>query len=365
MKLKKVAVLMFVGLGMLGLLWATTSATLASYKNDPVRTWFVGLSFDGLEASAADEVYEGWIIVDGQPVSTGTFTVADDGALSQYNFAFEARRSQIGAFVLTIEPVPDNDPAPSDVHVLAGDFARRYAELTTDHPAVSEEYQGKDISGTAVIYKAIRYEVTIENLTPGQPFSPPVVATHRRSANLFRMGRLASPEIEAIAEDGDASGAAALLRGWAQTADVVSLGVPLTPNGSTAGGFSDTITFEILARPGDRLSLATMLICTNDGFAGLDRAKLPRHGSRSFYAKGYDAGTEMNTELSQDIVDPCSGIGPAPLNGDPNGNEDALVDSDPHMPIRRHAGIQGNGDLTEAHDWDGPAAKVTVTRLGN
>lgn len=72
MKMKKFAVLLFVGIGMLGLLWATTSATLASYKNDRVRTWFVGLSFDGLEELAADEVYEGWIIVDGQPVSTGT-----------------------------------------------------------------------------------------------------------------------------------------------------------------------------------------------------------------------------------------------------------------------------------------------------
>lgn len=365
MKWKKVSVMMFGIAGLLGLLWATTSATLASYKNDPVRTWFVGLDIDGLKDVGDGYVYEGWIIVDGQPVSSGTFTVGDDGALSQQNFAFEARRSQIGAFVLTIEPSPDSDPAPSDVHVLAGDFHGRYAKLSTYHPAVSPEFQGKDISGTAVIYKAIRYEVTIENLTPGQPFSPPVVATHRRSANLFRMGHQASPEIEAIAEDGDASSAAALLRSLTQTSDVVSLGVPLTPHGSDAGGFSDTVTFDILARPGDRLSLATMLICTNDGFAGLDRAKLPRHGSNSFYAKGYDAGTEMNTELSQDIVDPCSGIGPIPLNGDPNGNEDALVDSDPHMPIRRHAGIQGSGDLTAAHDWDGPAAKVTVTRIDN
>ncbi len=365
MKLKKFDLLLFAGISVLVLLLATTAAALASYKNGPVRTWFVGLFIEGLEELPADKVYEGWVIVDGQPVSTGTFTVDEDGALSQYNFSFEARRSQIDAFVLTIEPVPDNDPAPSDDHVLAGDFHRRYAQLTTNHPAVSEEYRDEDIFGIAVFYKALRYEVTIENLTPGQPLSPPVAATHRRSANLFRMGRPASPEIEAIAEDGDASGAAALLRGWAQTADVVSLGAPLTPHGSDAGGFSDSVTFEILARPGDRLSLAAMLICTNDGFVGLDRARLPRHGSRSFYAKGYDAGTEMNTELSQDIVDPCSGIGPAPLNGDPNGNEDALVDSDPHMPIRRHAGIQGNGDLTAAHDWDGPVAKVTVTRVDN
>ena len=47
------------------------------------------------------------------------------------------------------------------------------------------------------------YKVTIENLTSGQPFSPPVVATHRSNVRMFRVGRLASPELEAIAEDGN------------------------------------------------------------------------------------------------------------------------------------------------------------------
>jgi len=52
--------------------------------------------------------------------------------------------------------------------------------------------------------------------------------------------------------------------------------MPLTPNGHEVGDFTDTLTFDITARPGDRLSLATMLICTNDGFTGLDAARLPR-----------------------------------------------------------------------------------------
>ncbi len=32
------------------------------------------------------------------------------------------------------------------------------------------------------------YKVTIENLTTGQPFSPPVAATHRSNVRMFRVG---------------------------------------------------------------------------------------------------------------------------------------------------------------------------------
>src|SRR5207247_3467816 len=46
------------------------------------------------------------------------------------------------------------------------------------------------------------YRVTIENETDGQPFSPGVAVTHRKSTRLFHVGDAASPGIEAIAEDG-------------------------------------------------------------------------------------------------------------------------------------------------------------------
>ena len=65
----------------------------------------------------------------------------------------------------------------------------------------------------------------------------------------------------------------------------------------------------------------------NDGFTGLDRAKLPRQGAAIFWLEGYDAGTEDNTERGEDIVDACSALGPVPLAGDPNGNENDAVDS--------------------------------------
>ena len=108
-----------------------------------------------------------------------------------------------------------------------------------------------------------------------------------------------------------------------------------------------------------------MVICTNDGFVGLDRAKLPKKGSSVFTLHGYDAGVEDNTEMSTDIVDACSALGPLVLNGDPNGNENAAVNTVPRGVISAHGGVLGIGDLGSVHQLPAGAVKVTVTRVSN
>lgn len=96
----------------------------------------LNLTISGLEDLGSGYTYEGWIIVDGSPVSTGLFDVDADGALSQTSFELEeAQLDAAATFVLTIEPSPDPDPAPSDVHILAGDFTADNAGLTISHPA--------------------------------------------------------------------------------------------------------------------------------------------------------------------------------------------------------------------------------------
>ncbi len=94
------------------------------------------LNFHGLEDLGADCAYEGWLIVDGAPVSTGIFTVDGGGVQSQTYFPTEVSSlDAISTFVLTIEPVPDSDPAPSHVHILGGDVIGGRASLTVDHMA--------------------------------------------------------------------------------------------------------------------------------------------------------------------------------------------------------------------------------------
>ena len=94
------------------------------------------LNLTGLEDLGTDYAYEGWIIVDGAPVTTGVFEVDANGALSKTSFEVDADQlEKATTFVLTIEPSPDNDPAPSDVHILAGDFSGTSADVTVGHSA--------------------------------------------------------------------------------------------------------------------------------------------------------------------------------------------------------------------------------------
>ena len=84
------------------------------------------LNLSGLESLGTDFVYEGWIIVNGEPVSTGTF--------SSVNFpqTFMVNSSQLNnatMFVLSIEPTLDTDPAPSDTKILAGSFSGNLAQV--------------------------------------------------------------------------------------------------------------------------------------------------------------------------------------------------------------------------------------------
>ena len=96
----------------------------------------LALNLQGLTDLGDGFAYEGWLIVDGAPVTTGVFTVNAAGELSRTTFDIDTETlANATTFVLTIEPSPDNDPAPSDVHILAGDFNANAATLTVGHPA--------------------------------------------------------------------------------------------------------------------------------------------------------------------------------------------------------------------------------------
>jgi len=98
----------------LGLALGFFAISCSSDDDAAVATSSLNVNLSGLENLGADFVYEGWIIVDGNPVSTGTFTVNDSGALSRS--AFTVNSDQLAAatkFVLSIEPTVDPDPAPA------------------------------------------------------------------------------------------------------------------------------------------------------------------------------------------------------------------------------------------------------------
>jgi hypothetical protein len=192
------------------------------------------------------------------------------------------------------------------------------------------------------------YTVRVENLTPAtgpgasQVFSPPVLATHARGVHVFRLGHLASEAMAGIAEDALNDPMVDWLENSSQVMDVQVGGGVIPP------GAADEYMVE--GAPGfRRLSLAFMLVNTNDGFSGVDSFFLPRGGqwTRTFLA--YDAGSEKNTELTSDIPGPCC------------GSHGVRVPT--HERIRPHRGILGVGDLDpDVYGWKGPVLKLTVTR---
>lgn len=181
------------------------------------------------------------------------------------------------------------------------------------------------------------FEVTVTNMTRGQVFTPVIVATHNRHFQLFSEGDVASHELEVLAESGDVAPLSDFL---AAQPSVGSFAVSDSP----PFGAGESVTIQVPAYHGyNRLSLASMLAITNDGFIALNGASTR---VRNFTSPVYDAGTEANDELVANIPGP-GGEGYNPADGEGF--------------IHIHAGIQGIGDLAapEDLDWRNPAAKIT------
>ena len=114
----------------LGLVALSISATSCSSDDDgsnSALTTPITLNFNGLEDLGPDYVYEGWIIVNGTPVSTGIFSSVTFPQTFNVNSSDLANAT---TFVLSIEPSNDPDPAPSDTKLLSGDFSNNSASLT-------------------------------------------------------------------------------------------------------------------------------------------------------------------------------------------------------------------------------------------
>jgi hypothetical protein len=211
------------------------------------------------------------------------------------------------------------------------------------------------------------YEVTITNLTSGQPFTPPVVAVHRASTGVFEAGDVASPQIVAIAENGNIGLLEAALADDKHVAFQASAGAPLVPAGLPGSAmFSDQVTLTVTGERGAKyFSWASMLICTNDGFTGVDTLRLPQRVGESVAVttQAYDAGSELNTEDFVDIVPPCQGL--VGVSSDDPGtgvSNPALAENG---VITHHAGIVGGIDLLpDVHGWDDPVAHVEIVRVG-
>ena len=204
------------------------------------------------------------------------------------------------------------------------------------------------------------YKVTITNLTEqGQWFTPPLAATHRGDLRLFRPEIKASFELKEIAENGNLQPMIDALSGNRHVHEIIVAAgdpPPLAPGAS--------ITFNIHAERGAKfLSFVSMLICTNDGFTGASRLRLPKKvgDDISTYTNAYDAGSEINTEDFADLVPPCPALSGVPSSDPGSGTSNPVLYEG--GVVRIHAGIEGGVDLLpEIHGFESPVAMVTIIR---
>ena len=189
------------------------------------------------------------------------------------------------------------------------------------------------------------YEVTITNLTYQQVFSPILVASHRRGVRLFKAGEPASDELAAVAEQGDAVPLRDALDADPRVRDVQISGGPLGPG--------QQVTVYVSARGAREISMATMLVNTNDAFVALNGVEAPRRSAR-FRMPAYDAGSEPNDELCDNIPGPaCDGFAQEGLSPGAGGEDFVHI----------HRGIHGIGNLDEAtYDWRNPVADILIRR---
>jgi len=208
------------------------------------------------------------------------------------------------------------------------------------------------------------YRVTISNLTAGQPFTPPVLATHNKKTGIFTVGEETSYELQQIAENGNNGPLVNLLSSDDNVRAVVSRMTPIVPANNPVGApFGSSETFEIWAGgKANYISIVSMLICTNDGFMGIDSVRLPSK-KRTVFAAAYDARTEENTEVYANMVPPCQALieGINPPVGGTGMSDDALFEEGVVIP---HAGINGGADLqSQLHGWGDPVAKIVIERV--
>lgn len=194
------------------------------------------------------------------------------------------------------------------------------------------------------------YEVTVTNATRNQRFTPVLVATHGEGARLFAVGMPASPELAALAEEGNTAPLASSLQANPAVREVSSTSGLLAPGAS--------VQVVIRGAPGEQLSLAAMLIPTNDAFVALNGTTLPRNRAPvTLNAVAYDSGSERNDEKCASIPGPgfaeCGGPGGG---GAPSDGEEGFV----HV----HNGMHGVGDFDEGErDWRNPVARVSIRRI--
>ena len=200
------------------------------------------------------------------------------------------------------------------------------------------------------------FNVSVTNLTNAQPLSPIAVIAHQDGYSFFAIGSAATAGLEQMAEGGDNSALLAEAAANATVSFTVSGAGPIGPAGS------EFVTVDVpeSALPGLRISVATMLVNTNDAFSGLNAMQVDNMAVGELISRtsiAYDAGTEADSEQATTIPGPAGG-----------GEGFNAARDDQADRVSMHSGVVSRddgfatSDLTEQHRFDNPVVLVRIVR---
>lgn len=205
--------------------------------------------------------------------------------------------------------------------------------------------------------------ITVTNLSQGLYFTPIITSAHTSDNHIFMSGETATAELQAMAEGGDISGLMSVLSNADANTNENPAGGLLAPGMSTSYTLTNDST-------NTHLSMAAMILPSNDGFIGLDSWKIPTEaGTYTININAYDAGTEANNELINGGGAPgVLGI-PAAPGGDSGTNGMGVTDTESNTTVHIHRGNLGDDALdggksdldNSIHRWLNPVAKLTIT----
>ena len=190
--------------------------------------------------------------------------------------------------------------------------------------------------------------VRVQNLTPGQPFGPTVVIVHNANYRLFENGEPASDGLEQLAEDAFTD---PIMMEAEANPDVLQVFV-----GSAVPPLqSDQVEIEFTSEF-NQVSVAQMLVNTNDAFYAARNVTIPSSGSTLARVPAYDAGTEVDDENCLNVPGPACGGG----NRGQNPQDGVVYIS--NGVFGEVNGITTDLDNQSLYDWRNPVADISVSR---
>lgn len=201
------------------------------------------------------------------------------------------------------------------------------------------------------------FDITVLNATNAQPLSPIAIIAHDAGYSVFSVGAAATGGLEEMAEGGDNTALIAEADADAAVVLTASGAAPIGP----AGSETIRIMLDETDRSGLHISVATMLVNTNDAFTALNGWPVDSMAVgdvMTVNAVAYDAGTEFDSETAGTIPGPAGGGEGFNATRDDEGDRVSMHSG----VVSGDDGLAGS-DLTEQHRFDNPVARIRIERI--